>query len=511
MGYDAQVTVAGVLLDPCDVGLPVRITHGRSGVSTQPDSPTLEFTYLGPNPPGLVGDLVQVARPGTDQATWVDDGVSWVDGDYSWLGYRDSVPKFTGSLVAVTATEEGGEVVSWQCAGVGRMAALGRIKVLMVRPVETDVQRVQAIAAEVGYVLNVVGTSDLLLAADTIDTNALDALHQVCNSAAGLLWQGRAGNLWYGTANHRAQATQAVVDCEVILDGVEWTNDQENIVNSVTITWGQESASDAVAAVWNYRTGNPATDPGTGNINGDLTGGLSFARVDLQGFDMAPVLRQLAVGAIVYGQVKNSADDYARWTVSGAVIDQGSWFQVPVAPVEAGGAGPTNNDDLVFRFGASSQQSQTYTDPDSIAQWGLRHLDVSTLLQDATQAGQLALLILGRRAQPYWRMPGVLVDYFGTTINQANRLDTLEVSDGVTFPVAVDPGPTPGVQTEWTLEGWVEEWSGAAHLLQLSVSDRRRTGATGLRDWAGMQAKGSWTYWAGQKWINALVKGVGEP
>lgn len=507
--YDAQVHVAGVRLEQCDVALPVQITHGRSGVTAQPDAPTCTFRYLGSEPPGSVGDAVSVSRPGADQATWNSDGVMWVDGEYSWLGYRDSVPKFVGSIAFLKANEVDGVVDSWDVACVGRQAALGRIKILMVRPVETDIERVQAIAAEVGYILNVVGTSDILLAADTLDTDALSALHQICSSAAGILWQGRSGDLWYGTANHRNLSVENVIDCEVILDGIAWDNDQENIVNSVTVTWGAESASDSIDSVWNYRTGG-ASDPGSGNVNTDGTTFLALSRLNGNGFDMAPILRQLPVGTAIYGQQKANADNYARWSVDGAVSEGSGWFLVPIQVVESGGSGVGNNADLAFRFGTTSQQQETFKDAGSIAEWGLRHLDVSTLLYDTAQAGQLGLLILGRRAQPYWRMPGVIADYRGTTAVQANRLDSLEMGEGATFPVPVTPGPTPGTQHEWTIEGWVEEWSTEGHRLQLAVSDRRRTGGTGLRDWAAMRDAGAWSHWQALKWINALVKGVDE-
>ena len=528
-GYDVQVLVNGSLLEQCNVALPLTITHGRSSTISQPDSPTCQFDWLGTDPPGVVGDLVEVGRPSADQAQWGDDLVTWVDGEYTWTGTRDLVPKFVGSLVAVEARESGGVVDGWTVYCVGRQAALGRIKVSMVRPVETDVQRVQAIAAEVGYVLNVMGTSSLLLSADTIQTNALAALHQICESSGGMLWQGRSGDLWYGAANHRAEPVDNQVDCKVIRDGIAWTNDHENIVNEVTITWGQESASDKVAAVWNYRTGDTTIDPGTGNVTSEAvavmghvtpqvlaaTHWLAFNRVDANGYDIGPVLRQLSNGIAIRGQVKNDGDTYARWVVDGAVVDNGTWLRVPVGEVDSGGDPIGNNTDLLFRFGSTAQEQETYRDDDSVAEWGLRHLDVQTLLYDETQAGQLALLILGRRAQPWWRMPGVLIDYADTTGNQAARLDAMDVSEGATLPVPPEPGPTPADLAQWTIEGWVEEWGAGGHLLQLALTDRRRTGSTGIRSWQGMldadvPGATDWAYWQARKWQDVLIKGVGE-
>lgn len=496
-------------LNNCDVALPLTIYHGRSGVTMQPDAPTCSFTYLGSTPPGEVGDIIQVGRPSADQATWVDDRVSWMDAEFTWLGYRDLVPKFNGSIVALTANESGGVVESWDVQCVGRQAALGRIPLLMVRPVETDIERIQAIAAEVGYNLNVVGTSDLLLAADTINRNAQDAIWQICESAGGMIWQGRSGDLWYGAANHREQPVTNVLDCELILDGVEWSNDHENIVNSVTVGWGVESASTEVDAVFNYRTTAPTGDPGSGNM-AFANGSFAFSRWTLDGFDMAPVMRQLPNGSLIYMQEKSNADNFGRFTVIGEVVDNGAWFSGTLSVVEYGGSGLGNNADVAVRFGATFKQERTYDDDDSLARWGLRHITIDTIVYSETQAGQLALLVIGRRAQPYWRMPGVIADYSDTTANQAARLDALEVSEGVTIPVEVNPSPTPGDATEWTVEGWVEEWASDGHFLQVSLSDRRRTGAVGLRNWAEMRDAGDWNYWTGRKWIDALVKGVGE-
>jgi len=212
----------------------------------------------------------------------------------------------------------------------------------------------------------------------------------------------------------------------------------------------------------------------------------AVGRVDNNGFDMAPVLRQLSLGSAIYAQQRDNADNWVRWAVRGTVADNGTWFRVRVERVDFGGAGIGLNDDLAFRFASDSRQQETFDDPTSIAQWGLRHLNVDTIVATGTQASQLALLILARRAQPYWRMPGVLASYELASINEQAAFDSLEVSEGVTIAVDTAPAPTPGNLTEWTVEGWVEEWAEAGHTLQLALSDRARTGGTGLRSWAEM-------------------------
>lgn len=506
MGYPVKVRVGTTDLDPCRVALPLRITHGRSGVSTQPDAPVCAFTYLGSTPPGAVGDSLEVLRPSSSlpTPTWGDPVAAWSDPIVTWTGREYDAHRFAGSITSITAAESGGQVEQWLVTATGASADLGRTPVLLVRPVETDAARVQAIAAAAGVPVTVVGTTDLLLAADTIDMDALSALHQVCTSAAGLLWQRPDGGLMYGTAGHRATPATTRIACDYILDGIDWTNDVEDIINSVTVRWGEEAASNSVNSVWNYRTGTG--DPGTGNVH-ISAGLLRFSRIDKSGFDMAPVLRALPNGTTIYGQEKANADRWARWAVTGAVTDSGTYFSVPVTELESSDSGyPGLNADLAFRFNASSEQQATHTDTDSIAQWGVRHVDVNTLLFSATQAAQLGLLILARRADPWWRMPGVMLWLDRVPDETMEGFErTLDVSAGVVIPVESAPSPTPGDITEWTVEGWVEQWGEDGHQMQLAVSERARTGDTGLRSWQQVAA-GTWASWAAGTWMEQLVQ-----
>lgn len=261
-GYPVTITVNGNTIDPCHVGLPLTLTHGRSTIDAQPDAPTLSWTHL--VPVALVGDEV-VLRETTqwNPATYDSATVDYDDGgavyDDDGTGVATQV-RFVGNVASVTATESEGEIVGWAVDCVGIQARLGYYPVTLTRPSETDVARVQALAASLGFPVRIHGTSTLMLAAATIsDTDYLAALHDICASSGGLFWQSPDGTLNYGTANHRQveEDPLGVLPCEAIADGLTWTSALEQIINSVKVSWagGDTTQQDleSIAAEWGVR------------------------------------------------------------------------------------------------------------------------------------------------------------------------------------------------------------------------------------------------------------------
>lgn len=157
---------------------------------------------------------------------------------------------------------------------------------------------------------------------------------------------------------------------------------------------------------------------------------------------------------------------------------------------------------LVVTFGDPETQN-TYRDDDSIAQWGFRHAEQSTKLaleQDADIFGQTIII---RRAQPYWSMPGVVVNSIDCTDSEYWQLNSLAVGVGVLIPIPAEPGPI-GTQTTWTVEGWQEVWDTPDNQrFQFALSDRVRWGAYALRRWTGM-AEHDYAYWVPFTWLQAL-------
>lgn len=396
-GWPVTITVASIALDPCRVALPVEITHGRSAVGSQPDAPTLSFTWLGSTPPGVIGDPVTLG----EQITWLpatydsetvdyDDSAAVYDDDGTGLQVRT---RFVGSIASLTANEADGFPASWQVECVGVQARLGFVPVTSARPQETDIARVQALAAAAGVPVRVLGSDTITLAALSIDGNALEVLHDVCESSAGLLWQSPDGTLTYGTAQHRALTTPlGLLPCEAIASGLVWAEAVESIVNEVT--------------------------------------------------------------------VKSSA----------------------------GG-------------------STTQRDAASIAKpWKLRHTDVDTDCASMSDLQALALVIIARRAWPYWGTPQALVYGHKLDAEGARLVSLLDVSTAVLAPFESAPGAVPSGPTPAMVEGWVETWDGLRHTVQVALSDTARWVATRDRTYTEIEALGTYTDLLAQgSYIDILV------
>jgi hypothetical protein len=265
------------------------------------------------------------------------------------------------------------------------------------RPQETDADRVTAIGQAAGLPITVVGAPGVTLAADNIDRDALSAVHEVCQSAGGLLWQARDGRLMYGTQYHRETPSSQVLPCHTIYDGISWRHSLDEVVNHVTIHWRE----------------------------------------------------------------------------------------------------------------ADGDHQDTMSDTLSMGRHGQFHRDINTICATHHDASLLGALILARRKDPRWVMPGVMVAPPRCSAAELDALLSLDVSDGVVAPIEVNPAPTPGRDTQWTVEGWVEEWSGPPPYgwnIQLALSDRLGADTSGLRDWAEVRDGGDWAHWAAGSWLEQLVK-----
>jgi hypothetical protein len=318
-----------------------------------------------------------------------------------WGGITDWLPRFTGRIVELEAVELRGLIVEWVVTCIGDQARLGRQPVRLDRPEESDVARVTAIGAAVGMPITVIGAPGVTLGEDALDRDALSALHEICASSGGLLWQSRAGDLMYGSQYHREAPSSQYLPCHVILDGVSWRHSLDEVVNHVTVKWRE----------------GPAANP--------------------------------------------------------------------------------------------VEHEYTMSDTNSIGRRGQFHRDIPTICATQHDASLLGALILARRKDPRWVMPGVMVLPTRCTPAELDALLALEVSDGVVVPIEVNPSPTPGRDTQWTVEGWVEEWAGPppnGWQVQLALSDRLGADTTGLRDWAEVRDGGDWAHWAAGTWLQQLVK-----
>ena len=252
------ITVDHTDLDPCQVGVPVSIVHGRSDVSSQPDAPTLDFTWLGPIPPGEVGDRVDVWLPPPVEplgpGTWGDTRITWGDRFWTWNGDRTSVWRFSGEITGLLAHEELGLVVDWHVTATGWQARLGRRTLTYTAAANsTDTDRAHGIfnSFRVGdlnpyrHPVEVRGAPGVTVlphdyTPDQVDP--LSVLQELATQSAGLLWQQRDGTVTYGSMYHRDVDPVAVVDCTLLADGVQWDQQVENIVNRVTVEYGPDAS-----------------------------------------------------------------------------------------------------------------------------------------------------------------------------------------------------------------------------------------------------------------------------
>lgn len=399
-GWQYTITVAGHPVNVCDALTPLTITHGRVAAGTQPDAPSCTFDWDADQPPGALGDPIQVS------ATIVDEGPTWVydaPDNYTYdsaafvydnLWAAPAGPRFTGRIHQLEAVEADGIITGYRVTCVGGQADWGYKHLTATRPQETDVARVQAIAAAAGTTVTVLGSQTIMLSADTQDTTALAWWQDVCASSGGLLWQARDGGIRYGAADHRRTNPLGILPCEDIADGLTWTLDMDAVLNHLTVSWGPEG----------------------------------------------------------------------------------------------------------------SQTQNTHRDDPSIARWGERHADVPTVCASQADADQLALLILARRAQPYWIMPGVTVDATAAARPVRQLLARLEVGSIILVPIPTNPGPVPVTSYgSWLVEGWTETADIDGHTyLQLHLTDAARWVTTRLRTW--QEAKSAtWGQEAAGSWLDALI------
>lgn len=258
-------------LDGGKIPRPLQIVHGRADIGTQPDPPSMEFEWWDEAPPGVLGDLVQVWDEVPYTPAVYDDPVVTYDSPSSVYDSTATgtvtAPHYVGRIVGVEATGHTGHVQTWRVTTVGLLAQWGTIPVKLVGlPAQSDVARVQAIVDEAGWgtALIVDGAPGVTLAAGDVDSDLLSAVHDVCRSSGGMLWQDRDGALHYTTAGYRAanQAPDFAIDASVIEDVTVWEQQTTDIVNRVVVAFGPASARgetivedpDSIVRPWGLRS-----------------------------------------------------------------------------------------------------------------------------------------------------------------------------------------------------------------------------------------------------------------
>jgi hypothetical protein len=211
----------------------VAISHGRDDATSQPEasSCTLDLT---PDPAGEFSLPASLEIGAVLQVTTTSGGTVY--------------DRFVGGITDVTlgwddAGEDTPEAAVGQVIATGAMDALAR-RVVGEEPwaQELDGSRVARIMSLAGVTLNPV-TSDpgtvQILARDVDAQPALDLSRGVAESASGIVWQTRTGEVRYADAAHRrgVLSTLTLDACDVLVTPT-WRRTLEGLVNSVSLGYG---------------------------------------------------------------------------------------------------------------------------------------------------------------------------------------------------------------------------------------------------------------------------------
>lgn len=282
------VFVNGIRANPRFIALPIKITHGRSQPESQPDAPSATLVWGRNSQPPRIGDILRIDGYLPAPLVNYDDPVAQYDDPgvtYDGLQVSDPITRFHGVITDVTVAEYAGLPAGATVTAVGMQSHLGTVGVLLDRPIESDVSRVQAIATAAGVPITILGNPGPNLAAHLIDTDALSALHQICNSSGGLVWSGTDGTMHYGTGDHREDVPPvAAIDSYAIISGLDWKATITDLINKITVTHGPANGqtektlqNDASIAVYGERWTKAQTQLAE-QADADYLGALVLAR-----------------------------------------------------------------------------------------------------------------------------------------------------------------------------------------------------------------------------------------
>lgn len=209
----------------------VSINHGREDSEGQPEasSATLDLIRVSPAviPPELdVGALLNVATT-TPGGTWQRFSGRITDLNLGWEDAGQDTPDWgAGQVVAIGSLADTGRKV------VGDAPF----------PQELDGARVSRVMGLAGVSLDP-GTSDpgtvQILARDIDSQPALNVAQDAAQSASGILWQTRAGEIRYADAVHRRGIQPSVtLAASDLLVTPTWRRALDGLVNSVSIGYG---------------------------------------------------------------------------------------------------------------------------------------------------------------------------------------------------------------------------------------------------------------------------------
>jgi hypothetical protein len=95
------------------------------------------------------------------------------------------------------------------------------------------------------------------------------------------------------------------------------------------------------AAGWTYALSTTIIDPSSGNLRTDAAPELStimaISVIDSNGFDTTTILDTLSVGDFIVIQDNADPLNWVKYSLSGAVINNTTWYEIPITVLETGG------------------------------------------------------------------------------------------------------------------------------------------------------------------------------
>src|SRR5262249_20338709 len=126
------------------------------------------------------------------------------------------------------------------------------------------------------------------------------------------------------------------------------------VASGPVLQWTDPTVTQGLSGVWNYKTTAGVADPGSGNLTPDVVGAptiLCFSRYTTSGADARNIFLTTQVGDVLLVQQKTDATKWAKEQVRAAVVDHGTWFEVPITTLAGGTGGAlANNADMVVQF-----------------------------------------------------------------------------------------------------------------------------------------------------------------
>jgi hypothetical protein len=125
---------------------------------------------------------------------------------------------------------------------------------------------------------------------------------------------------------------------------------------------------------WNYDTSTVMADPGNGyfRANAATTSAataLAISVTDVDSADVTRILLQMVTGDLIILQESAVNTSWARFSVSGALVNHTTWFQIPVTFVTSGGAGVNKSVVVLISQRPSSGSGGGVDIPTGDARW----------------------------------------------------------------------------------------------------------------------------------------------